>query len=105
MRILWLSHLLPYPPKGGVQQRSYNLLREASTRHEVVFLGFNQAAHLRTCAQIQEGIQGLQAFSKVFRVLPIPCDRRFAGKQAVAFASIFSRTPYSIEWLQSRAFY
>jgi polysaccharide biosynthesis protein PslH len=105
MRILWLSHLLPYPPKGGVQQRSYNLLREVSTRHEVVFLGFNQAAHLRTGAQIEEGIHALQAFCKVFKVLPIPCDRRFAGKQAVAFASIFSRTPYSIAWLHSSAFY
>ena len=42
MKVLWLSHLVPYPPKGGVLQRAYYLLREASKYHEVDLLAFNQ---------------------------------------------------------------
>ena len=35
MRVLWLSQNLPYPPKTGVLQRNYNLIREASTFADV----------------------------------------------------------------------
>jgi glycosyltransferase involved in cell wall biosynthesis len=35
MRILWLSHFVPYPPKGGCFQRSYNLLARVGAAHEV----------------------------------------------------------------------
>ena len=43
MNILWLSHLVPYPPTGlGVLQRSYNLIRELSRAHPVYLLAFIQ---------------------------------------------------------------
>jgi hypothetical protein len=42
VKILWLSHLIPYPPKGGVLQRSYNLIRELAKYHELDLLAFNQ---------------------------------------------------------------
>jgi glycosyltransferase involved in cell wall biosynthesis len=35
LRILWLSHFVPYPPKGGSLQRSYNLIAQTGRRHEV----------------------------------------------------------------------
>ena len=35
MKVLWLSQNLPYPPKTGVLQRNYNLIREASAFAEV----------------------------------------------------------------------
>jgi polysaccharide biosynthesis protein PslH len=36
MRILWLSHFLPFPATGhGALQRSHNLLKETARRHEV----------------------------------------------------------------------
>src|SRR5690606_24980032 len=34
-KILWLSHFLPYPPKGWAQIRSYNLIKELSSYHDV----------------------------------------------------------------------
>ncbi|MDT8069756.1 MAG: glycosyltransferase family 4 protein [Terriglobia bacterium] len=45
MKILWLSHFVPYPPKGGNLQRSYNLLRELSREHEVTLVAFNMENH------------------------------------------------------------
>ena len=47
MKVLWLSHLIPYPPKGGVLQRSHHLVCEVAKYHEVDLLAFNQSALLR----------------------------------------------------------
>lgn len=35
LRILWLSHFVPFPPKGGCFQRSYNLLSRIGRQHDV----------------------------------------------------------------------
>jgi glycosyltransferase involved in cell wall biosynthesis len=41
MRVLWLSHFIPYPPIGGNRQRSFNLIRNVSRRDEVSLIAFN----------------------------------------------------------------
>jgi len=41
MRILWLSHLIPFPPRGGNLQRSFNLIREVAKSHEVSLAALN----------------------------------------------------------------
>lgn len=43
-RILWLSHFVPFPPKGGCFQRSYNLLKHVGARHDVHLLAFKHKA-------------------------------------------------------------
>ena len=47
LRILWVSHFVPYPPKGGCFQRSYNLIRRVGARHDLhlVALRHKQATH------------------------------------------------------------
>jgi glycosyltransferase involved in cell wall biosynthesis len=42
MKILWLSHFVPFPPRGGHLQRSFHLIRQASTFAEVSLVAFNQ---------------------------------------------------------------
>ena len=42
MKILWVSHLVPNPPKAGVLLRSHNLVKELSKHHQVDLLAFNQ---------------------------------------------------------------
>lgn len=41
MRLLWFSHFIPYPPRGGAHQRSYNLLRHVSGLYEATLVAFN----------------------------------------------------------------
>jgi polysaccharide biosynthesis protein PslH len=41
MRLLWFSHFIPYPPRGGAHQRSYNLLRHVSRTYETTLVAFN----------------------------------------------------------------
>jgi glycosyltransferase involved in cell wall biosynthesis len=45
MRLLWFSHFIPYPPRGGAHQRSYNLLRHVARRHETSLVAFNLKGH------------------------------------------------------------
>lgn len=44
LRILWLSHFVPYPPKGGCFQRSYNLIAQAGRRHDVHLIAMRPKA-------------------------------------------------------------
>lgn len=64
MKVIWLSHFLPYPPIGGAPQRSYHLIRQAARRHEVILIaldprkdregGEQAAAHFgEWCAAVQ----------------------------------------------------
>lgn len=41
MRLLWLSHFIPYPPVGGARQRSYQLLRHVAASYEISLIAFN----------------------------------------------------------------
>ena len=44
MTLIWLSHFIPFPPRGGAPQRSYHLLRQASRLHDIVLVAFNRPA-------------------------------------------------------------
>jgi len=101
MRVLWLSHLLPYPPKGGVQQRSFNLLREVSKRHEVLFTGMYQSAHQPAAQDLEEGRRALAEFCSVGELLPLPVDSRRHGKARQAVASLLTGGIYNVDWLRS----
>lgn len=104
MNILWLSHLLPYPPKGGVQQRSYNLLREVTKRHDVTFLAFNQPALSPTREAVAEAERALGEFATVAPSIDIRHDVRHAGRAQLALRSLVSKWPYSINWLYDRSY-
>lgn len=49
-KILWLSHFIPFPPKGG---NGYNLIRELSIAHDVTVLSFNQSSIISTTDFLQ----------------------------------------------------
>jgi glycosyltransferase involved in cell wall biosynthesis len=110
MKILWLSHLVPYPPKGGVLQRSYYLLRELSKYHEIDLMAFNQKNLMSPLYQgdVEKGlIESRKELSKICNEIDyfdIECDSKSFGKELLAFTSLFSRHPYTINWLRSEAF-
>ena len=106
MKILWLSHLVPYPPKGGVLQRSYNLIREVSKYHEITLLAFTQTKLLKAMfstfeAGLREAKEELDKFCNYVEFIEIPCESTGYGQYMLALKSIFSNDPYSINWLKS----
>ena len=107
MKILWLSHLVPYPPKSGVLQRSYNLVREVSKYHEVTLVAFNQNALMSTMflsktEGLNEAREHLSKFCKRVEIQDIPSDSTKYGKYFLAFTSLFTFTPYTINWLANK---
>lgn len=110
MKILWLSHLVPYPPKGGVLQRSYYLLRELSKYHEIDLMAFNQKNLISPLyhGDVERGlIESRRELSKICNEIDyfdIECDSGSFGKEMLAFTSLFSRAPYTINWLRSKEF-
>ena len=109
MKILWLSHLVPYPPKGGVLQRSYHLLKEISKEHEVDLLAFNQKSLMEPLVpSLAEGLaeakDHLGGFCKRVEFFDIPSDRTSLSKKWTALKSLFTKYPYTLNWLLSDHF-
>lgn len=102
MKILWISHLAPYPPKGGVTQRSYHLLREVGRKNEVIFVGLNQKAFLPTPQDLEEAVLALQGFCRQVHVLPFESFRNSLEWYCLVGRSLFSSLPYKVHWTQSQ---
>src|SRR6185295_2940132 len=75
MRILWLSHFVPYPPAGGALQRTYHLLRHAAKQHEVHLISLHQPRLLPTEGELTEAVSVLSGICASVRVFPLPAER------------------------------
>lgn len=110
MKILWLSHLIPYPPKAGVLLRCYHLIHELSKYHSVDLLSFIQrdfmASFFPSYAEgIKESMEVLSSYCGKVQFVPIPSESQYRGKHLLALTSLFRRDPYTINWLKSKVFY
>ena len=103
MRVLWISHLIPFPPAGGARQRSFGLLSQVAKQHEIIFAGFNQTSFCPV-DKLQAAIEGLQQHCHVEHVDSIPSDRGRVHRYALAARSLVTRNPYTINWLDKPAF-
>lgn len=103
MRVLWLSHFLPFPPKGGSLQRSYHLLRAAAERHEVHLVSLNQPALLPTAAAVRDAVDALTEHVASAWVADVPAEGRLFGRERVLLEALATSDPYDICWLRSAA--
>ena len=108
MRILWVSHIIPYPPKSGVHLRSYNLLRAVAMQNEVDLVAFVQEPWLEIFyASREEAIEDcgrhLRQFCRSVRFVCIENLARPLGKVRTALEGLFFPQCYTIRWLQSIA--
>lgn len=106
MRILWLSHLVPYPPRSGVAQRSYGLLRELCKRHDVTLFTFHQPDLMRAMsnepeAELQRAITHLEGICSRVELVPIPMERNRYARYAVAAGSLLRGQSFTENWLRS----
>ena len=105
MYILWISHLLPYPPKGGVMQRSFNILRELCRYNDVDFLTLYQADHhIISGNSLEMGKKEISRFCNLLGVYPIPSDHSKFRRIFNLTAGLITKDPYMVWWLKSRDF-
>lgn len=98
-KILWVSHFLPYPPKGGAQMRSFNLIKQLSIYHDVYLYCVVDSSKLNSyflnpADGICEAKKEFGAFCHevIFCVLP---KMSKAGKAISLIKSIFLNKSYS----------
>ncbi len=92
MKILWLSHIFPYPPKGGVLQRTYNLIKHVSKFHDIHLLSVDH--NVEYPIDVKKGIFELNKFCYKVTVINVSIN-----KKIIAFKSLFSLKPYTCQWL------
>ena len=102
MRILWVSHFVPFPPAGGALQRTYHMLRHAAARHEVHLLALNQPRLLPTVAARAEACDALSRLCASVRVIEQPAERSSTHRLATVVRSVFSDEPFDVRWMRSR---
>jgi glycosyltransferase involved in cell wall biosynthesis len=102
VNVLWLSHVIPYPPRGGLLQRSYNLLREVARVNDVHLLAFRQRALHPTPESVEEAVAHLKGLCRSVAVIDIPWERRRLGWPALVLYSLFTLRPYAANWMRSR---
>lgn len=103
MRILWLSHFVPFPPAGGALQRSYHLLRHAARSHDVHVLALNQPRLLPTTERLSEAVDALSRFCASIRVFPLASERSAIHRLTTVARSVAGPEPYDVTWLRSSA--
>lgn len=107
MKVLWFSHLVPYPETGlGVLQRSYHLVRELARAHQVYLLAFVQRKIIKDLlGDVEEGLQRarehLNEYCARVEFLPIPSDGSPSARAGLAVRSLAGSHPYTIRWLRS----
>lgn len=100
MNILWLSHLVPYPPKGGVMQRSYNLMKEISKYHKLHIICFTQKSLQPTKKARTTAIEGLSNIGEITDVFEFDSDKSQLSNIVLAAKSLFTMSPYTVNWLK-----
>ena len=101
LSILWLSHTLPWPAKGGLRQRSYNLMRELSKWHDVDVVSFHQKSQQPTEKELAGARTAIQEFANLLAVHSLPQDRLRGGQFQLAALSLLPGDPYTARWGKS----
>jgi glycosyltransferase involved in cell wall biosynthesis len=104
MKILFLSQIVPYPPKGGVLQRIYYLLYELCRDNEVHLMAFVHHDILTDDKKIEEAKIHLLQFCKSVNFTTLkPKQSRFYFIRTF-LRSIFSFSPFSVLAFTSKCF-
>lgn len=109
LKILWLSHVVPYPPRGfGVLQRAHHLVREVASYHDLYLVAFVQNKLLASTfptihAGLEESKRVLSEFCRHVEFIPIPSEQHRLGLAWLAASSLVRLDPSTLNWLKSSA--
>jgi polysaccharide biosynthesis protein PslH len=101
MNILWISHFVPYPPKGGCFQRSYNLIKEAARDNNVYLVALrhkDKSTHPES--EMIKAKEELGKFCKEVHIIDIKSFTR-GYYYWLALKSIFTSDPLTVNLFKS----
>jgi glycosyltransferase involved in cell wall biosynthesis len=108
MRVLWVSHFLPYPPTGGVLQRGYGLISRLGTSCELHLLAMHQPRLFRQTGESsglskEDAINELKKHCSSVETIDIPSEVRPLGRHVAAVLAALQGRSYTEQWLMSSA--
>lgn len=95
MKILFLSQIVPYPPKGGVLQRGYNLIREIHKYNKIYLMAFVHPEVLNNDVLIADSRRELEKFCERIEYFTLWPKKSKYHKYAGFLLSLFSPRPFS----------
>jgi glycosyltransferase involved in cell wall biosynthesis len=108
VQVLWVSHVVPYPPKSGQLIRAYSLLKAVAERHTVDLVAFTHEPIMR--ALFKDPQQGsaesrreLGRLCRVTEFLPIDRLTRPFGRARTAVEALLGGDGYTADRLRSPA--
>jgi polysaccharide biosynthesis protein PslH len=99
MRLLWFSHFVPFPPRGGNLQRSFNLIRQMSKSHEIFLVALNFLGE--SPEQLRVSSNELRKYCESVEIWEMPHAWRGARWWAELLWSPILRDPFSCRALCS----
>jgi glycosyltransferase involved in cell wall biosynthesis len=102
-RLLFLCQTLPYPPDGGVQIRTYNVLRLLARAFDIHALCFFRMGFVRSRENVPKSVAALSEFGRV-EAFPIPQEEHRWRLVADHLRSAATLRPYTVTAYDSRAF-
>lgn len=104
LRVLWLSHFIPYPPLSGAVQRSYHLLKWVSQRHDVTVLALSRKSLLETVDAERKAIEAIGSLGIRIRGFRPAAESSRGRWLLMMAASVAGPRPFTVNWLASRPF-
>jgi polysaccharide biosynthesis protein PslH len=101
MRILWLSHFVPYPPKGGCFQRSYNLITRVGAAHELHLLAMLPKRGTHPASETAQAREVLSASCASVQIVDVSAATSMAGLAKRAAAGLLTLSPLTVTIFQS----
>lgn len=103
MKILWVSHFVPWPPKGGNLQRSYHLIRSLSQEADIDLIAFHRRASLAN-SDLKGAEKALREVCRDVEIFPIPNERSRVAFVSGLARNLFQKLPYTVMELRSAPF-
>jgi len=95
-RILWLSHFVPYPPKGGCFQRSYNLIKRVAEVHDVHLIAVKHKSGTHPEDEIREAHAELARHCKSVEIFDISASTTATKLAMRGLGSVFTGSPLTV---------
>lgn len=93
LNILWLSHFVPYPPKGGSLQRSYYLIARVAQQHDVHLVALR---HKSSTHPVEEADKALRRFCRSVRIVDISRTTEASRLPLLGLKALCTMTPFNV---------
>ena len=102
-KLLFLAQTLPYPPDGGVQIRTYNVMRLLAREFDVTALCFYRTGLLPTPKRVADSVHKLRELANI-QEFPIPQEHSKPRLLLDHARSVLTGRAYTVTAYESRAF-